>query len=131
MTWAKTLEQLDLSGTGLSSLPEDVGLRLPNLKIAFFSNCNFKVFPKQLAACPQLEMVAFRSNGMAEIPEDAFPPRLRWLILTDNNVATLPASIGRCSRLQKCMLAGIGYKRCPRRWHCARSSACFDSVPFF
>ncbi|KAK3317006.1 hypothetical protein B0H66DRAFT_310059 [Apodospora peruviana] len=101
-----SLEQLDLSGTGLSSLPAELGSALPNLKIAFFSSCNFTIFPKELASCPRLEMVAFRSNGMKEIPEDALPPRLRWLILTDNRIAALPCSIGRCARLEKCMLAG-------------------------
>ncbi|CAN8106061.1 unnamed protein product [Discula destructiva] len=101
-----TLEQLDLSGTNLSSLPAKIGHSLPNLKIAFFSQCAFTSFPKELASCPQLEMVAFRGNGMATIPEDALPPRLRWLILTDNKLTALPRSIGKCARLQKCMLAG-------------------------
>lgn len=109
----ETLEQLDLSGTGLSSLPQDFGPRLPNLKIAFFSQCNFITFPKELAACPQLEMVAFRGNGMKTVPEDALPPRLRWLILTDNRLSSLPDSIGRCERLQKCMLAGNRLKTLP------------------
>lgn len=102
----ETLEQLDLSGTGLASLPPSFGQRLPNLKIAFFSQCAFTAFPEQLASCPQLEMVAFRGNGITSLPEDALPPRLRWLILTDNNLTTLPKSIGKCERLQKCMLAG-------------------------
>ncbi|XXH03272.1 hypothetical protein Hte_009670 [Hypoxylon texense] len=102
---AGSLEHLDLSGTGLSTLPEDFS-RLGKLKIAFFSNCNFSVFPRQLAACPELEMVAFRDNQMTEIPEDSLPPRLRWLILTNNRIGSLPRSIGRCWRLQKCMLAG-------------------------
>ncbi|KAI1770626.1 outer arm dynein light chain 1 [Hypoxylon cercidicola] len=102
---ASSLEHLDLSGTGLSTLPEDFG-RLEKLKIAFFSNCNFSVFPGQLAACPELEMVAFRGNQMVEVPEDSLPPRLRWLILTNNRIGSLPRSVGKCSRLQKCMLAG-------------------------
>ncbi|ROV93958.1 hypothetical protein VSDG_06219 [Cytospora chrysosperma] len=102
----ETLEQLDLSGTGLSSLPSNIGQSLPNLKIAFFSQCAFTTFPGELASCPQLEMVAFRGNGMMSIPEDALPPRLRWLILTDNRLTALPGSIGKCERLQKCMLAG-------------------------
>lgn len=101
-----TLEQLDLSGTGLMCLPPNFGQSLPKLKIAFFSQCAFKTFPRELASCPQLEMVAFRGNGMESIPEDALPPRLRWLILTDNKLSFLPSSIGQCERLQKCMLAG-------------------------
>ncbi|CAK7217731.1 hypothetical protein SCUCBS95973_003244 [Sporothrix curviconia] len=115
---ATTLEILDLSGTGLSALPADLGARLPRLRIAFFSNCNFTTFPSTaLAGCPRLEMVAFRKNGMEAFEgaserasqDDSvaiFPPQLRWLILTDNRLAHIPASIGRCARLEKCMLAG-------------------------
>ncbi|KAL0930226.1 serine threonine protein kinase [Colletotrichum truncatum] len=109
---ADTLEHLDLSGTGLSSLPDDIS-QLHKLKILFLSDCNFNTFPRQLAACAQLEMVAFRSNCMATIPEDALPLKLRWLILTNNCIDTLPKSIGRCSRLQKCMLAGNRLTRLP------------------
>ncbi|EFX03015.1 serine/threonine-protein kinase [Grosmannia clavigera kw1407] len=116
-----TLEHLDLSGTGLASLPADFGARLPRLRIAFFSSCAFESFPAAaLAGCGQLEMVAFRSNGMASLPAEAFEEedgaggsrptplakRLRWLILTDNRLATLPASISRCGCLEKCMLSG-------------------------
>ncbi|KAK3987259.1 leucine-rich repeat-containing protein 28 [Cladorrhinum sp. PSN332] len=100
------LTQLDLSGTGLSSLPANIGTALPSLKIIFLSNCNFTTFPAELSSCPKLEMVAFRSNRMTSIPENSLPPALRWLILTDNLVPSLPESIGSCSRLQKCMLAG-------------------------
>lgn len=111
-----TLELLDLSGTGLSALPDDFGTRLPHLRIAFFSGCRFARFPAAaLAGCAQLEMVAFRSNGMETLGEPfvssdgASTPlagTLRWLILTDNRLAAVPASIGRCVRLEKCMLAG-------------------------
>ncbi|KAH9883532.1 outer arm dynein light chain 1 [Xylariomycetidae sp. FL2044] len=103
---ADTLEHLDLSGTGLSALPDDFGRRLTKLKRAFFSDCRFAVFPPVLASCPSLEMVAFRNNGMTDVPEDSLPPRLRWLILTNNQIASLPRGLGRCTHLQKCMLAG-------------------------
>lgn len=103
---SRSLEILDLSGNPLlSELPADFG-RLHNLKIAFFSDCGFTVFPKQLAECRSLEMVAFKGNGMTTIAENSFPPNLRWLILTNNLIDALPRSIGLCHRLQKCMLAG-------------------------
>jgi hypothetical protein len=100
-----TLEILDLSGNTLSSLPKDIS-RLHKLKIAFFSDCNFTIFPKELAQCRSLEMIAFKGNHMTTIPEGSFPRKLRWLILTNNQISSLPASIGQCHRLQKCMLAG-------------------------
>ncbi|KAH8785258.1 hypothetical protein F5883DRAFT_534591 [Diaporthe sp. PMI_573] len=116
-----SLEQLDLSGTGLSSLPADFGRNLPNLRIAFFSQCAFSQLPSALASCPRLEMVAFRGNGMASIPEDSLPPQLRWLILTDNKLLSLPRSIGKCERLQKCMLAGNRLQTLPGEMqHCKK-----------
>ncbi|GAB1319736.1 Protein kinase domain-containing protein [Madurella fahalii] len=131
-----TLEQLDLSGTGLCSVPANFGSALPNLKVAFFSDCKFKVFPKELAACATPETVAFRHNGMDGIPEEAFPPRLRWLILTDNRITSLPASIGRCDRLQKCMLASNRLRelppemaRCTRLGLLRLGANCFETLP--
>ncbi len=43
---------------------------------------------------------------MTAIPEDAFPRKLKWLILTNNEIERLPESIGCYQALQKCMLAG-------------------------
>lgn len=100
-----TLEILDLSGNPLTSLPKDIS-RLHKLKVAFFSDCNFTVYPKELAQCRSLEMIAFKGNHMTTVPEGAFPRKLRWLILTNNEIKELPRSIGHCHRLQKCMLAG-------------------------
>ncbi|KAK6840501.1 hypothetical protein PG995_016255 [Apiospora arundinis] len=102
---AASLVQLDLSGTGLSSLPDDFSC-LTSLKVLFLSSCRFIEFPAVLSRCPALEMVAFRGNGMRNVPEDSLPPRLRWLILTGNEIESLPRSIGKCARLQKCMLSG-------------------------
>ncbi|TLS26663.1 hypothetical protein PpBr36_05453 [Pyricularia pennisetigena] len=106
LSLGQDLVHLDLSGTGISSLPSDIGAQLPNLKILFLSNCNFTNFPSALASCPSLSMVAFRDNSMTSIPENSLPPKLRWLILTNNKITALPKSIGSCGQLEKCMLAG-------------------------
>jgi hypothetical protein len=116
---ADSLEMLDLSSNPFSQLPEDFH-RLRNLKIAFFSDCNFATFPKQLAQCTSLEMVAFRGNAMTTIPEDSFPPKLRWLILTNNLIKSIPASIGQCHRLEKVMLAGNQLTTLPDNMACCK-----------
>jgi len=102
---ADTLEILDLSGNALSALPDDLP-RLNKLRILFCSANQFTVLPAILGACPQLTMIGFKSNRIAEVPASALPEGLRWLILTDNRIAELPATLGRCGQLQKLMLAG-------------------------
>jgi hypothetical protein len=100
-----TLEILDLSKNRLSQLPDSFK-EFKKLKIAFFSENDFEVFPEVLGECPSLTMVGFKSNRIKSIPKNAFPKDLQWLILTDNQLEQLPESIGECHRLQKCALAG-------------------------
>ena len=109
---ADTLEILDLSDNQLSVLPDGMP-QLKKLKIIFFARNNFVTFPSILATCPALSMIGFKSNQLTTIPEDAFPPKLRWLVLTDNKIAKLPKSIGDCSLLQKCALAGNTIEELP------------------
>ena len=105
MDLSDTLEILDLSRNRLSTLPDDFG-KLKKLRILFLSENDFEVFPEVLADCPNLTMIGFKSNKISHIPENAFPLKTQWLILTDNKIKTLPESIGELTQLQKCMLAG-------------------------
>ncbi|RYD22328.1 MAG: protein kinase [Verrucomicrobiaceae bacterium] len=109
---AETLEILNLSGNQLCGLPEDFG-KLHKLRIFFCSDNAFTHLPAALGSCPQLEMIGFKANRIKTIDPAAFPPRLRWLILTDNCIRKLPSTIGRCHRLQKLMLAGNHLARLP------------------
>jgi len=109
---ADTLEILDLSGNHLTHLPPGLE-RLHQLRIAFFSSNDFTEFPAVLARCPQLEMIGFKACQIQTIAEGAIPTNTRWLILTDNQLTKLPASIGHCPRLQKLMLAGNNLTELP------------------
>ncbi len=105
LTLKDTLEILDLSDNHLSELPNRI-IQLKHLKIIFFARNKFTEFPKILSEFPVLSMIGFKSNQLKTVPENAFPPLLRWLILTDNKIEKLPISIGDCPLLQKCALAG-------------------------
>ena len=94
---ADTLEVLNLSGNALSSLPDDLG-RLHKLQVLFCSDNQFTEVPTVLGQCPQLSMVGFKANQIRTLPGQALPPALRWLILTDNQLAELPPEIGRAFR---------------------------------
>jgi hypothetical protein len=100
-----TVEILDLSNNKLRSLPDDFH-RFHRLKIAFFSQNEFTELPAVLGKCASLTMIGFKSNKIETVHEDALQPQTQWLILTDNRLKSLPESIGKCIRLQKCALAG-------------------------
>ncbi len=109
---ADSLELLELSGNRLNKLP-DAFRQLKKLKVVFFNNNVFEDFPRVLAECPELSMISFKSNQIKTIASNALSPAIRWLILTDNHLETLPADIGKLKKLQKLMLAGNRLKTLP------------------
>lgn len=109
---ADTLEILNLSGNMLSRLPDDLP-KLHKLRVIFCSDNRFTDVPEVLGQCPQLEMVGFKANQIRHLPAVALPDKLRWLILTDNQLGELPAQIGHCARLQKLMLSGNQLQHLP------------------
>jgi hypothetical protein len=102
---ADSLEILNLSGNQLSCLPVDLPL-LHKLRVISCSDNLFTELPAVLGSCKSLTMVGFKANQISNVPDDALAPTLRWLILTDNRIHSLPSSIGRCRQMQKLMLAG-------------------------
>lgn len=109
---ADSLEVLNLSGNALSSLPEDLH-RLHRLQVLFASDNQFSELPPCLGRCEQLRIVGFKANQIEHVPAQALPPRLRWLILTDNRLSSLPDELGRRPQLQKLMLAGNRLRSLP------------------
>ncbi|MFJ4142530.1 protein kinase [Pseudomonas sp. NPDC089734] len=102
---ADSLQVLNLSNNALDHLPDDLW-RLKRLQALFVSDNRFTELPECLGQCQQLQIVGFKANRIAHVPAQALPPRLRWLILTDNCVPSLPDELGRRPDLQKLMLAG-------------------------
>ena len=100
---ADSLEVLNLTGNRLSDLPDDLS-RLKKLRVLFCSENDFRHVPPVLAECAGLSMIGFKSNRIEQV--EALPASLRWLILTDNCIDRLPASLGNCLPLQKLMLSG-------------------------
>ena len=99
------IEILDMSGNELSSLPSDFG-RLKKLRILFLSNNKFDHLPDVISNCPDLEMIGFKSNQIRTVTSESLPENLHWLILTDNQITSLPDDFGKLIRLKKLALAG-------------------------
>lgn len=109
---ADSLEVLNLTHNHLASLPDDLG-RLHRLRVLFCSENNFTHVPAAVGQCPSLSMVGFRANEIETVDAAAFPPALRWLILTDNEISELPASLAHCVHLRKLMLSGNRLRSLP------------------
>ncbi len=110
---ADTLQVLDVSGNGLGTLPEGLA-RLTKLHTFFASDNRFTAVPAVLGRLPMLDTLGFKANQIAVVPAPALAPSLRWLILTDNRICELPATLTECARLQKLMLAGNRLTFLPR-----------------
>lgn len=115
-----TLEILDLSNNLLETLPNNL-FKLKKLKIAFFSNNNFKEIPDVFKECHNLYMLGFKTNKLERFAEDILPLSISWLILTDNKLTSLPSSIGKLSKLQKCALAGNQLSTLPESMKACRN----------
>ncbi|WP_310390163.1 leucine-rich repeat-containing protein kinase family protein [Roseateles sp.] len=109
---ADSLEVLNLSGNALSSLPADLP-RLHKLKVLFCADNRFTRVPEVVGACAALSLVGFKSNQLTELPAAALPAKLRWLVLTDNQLTELPVELGRRPHLQKLALAGNRLSQLP------------------
>ena len=109
---ADSLEILNLSDNQLCELPDDLP-RLRKLRVIFASGNRFTCLPSVLGRMPALEQIGFKANQLTTVPADALPPSLRWLILTDNALSELPATIGNCRHLRKCALAGNRLRTLP------------------
>jgi hypothetical protein len=107
-----SLEVLNLTGNALSSLPADLH-RLSRLRVLFCSDNLFTELPACLGQCAMLTMIGFKANRIEQVPGDALPPLLRWLILTDNRLRELPTELGERPHLQKLMLAGNQLEHLP------------------
>lgn len=112
LSLADTLEVLDLSGNALSSLPDELA-QFHRLRIIFCSDNQFTELPEVLGRCPALTMVGFKANRIRTVSAQSLPAKLRWLILTDNEIEALPTEIGERPDLQKVMLAGNRLRALP------------------
>ena len=97
----KSLKKLDLAFNPLKVLPP-----LPaSIEIMFFLCCEFKDVPMAVSQCTKLTMLSFKNNQLQEVRAGLLPISVNWLILSGNQLTTLPSDIGRLTGLRKVMLS--------------------------
>ena len=100
------LELLNLGDNAIADVPAELPLKLAKLRVLFFANNLFESIPEVLSKMTNLYMLSFKSNRLRCISETCLPPSIGWLILTDNQIAALPKSIGQLTHMRKLMLSG-------------------------
>lgn len=120
LSLSDSLEILDLSNNQLTDLPNEL-VQLKKLKILFASENQFSKLPEVLGKCENLEMVGFKSNQIKTVSAQSLPKKLRWFILTNNAIESLPDELGKRPRLQKLALAGNRLTELPSTLECCHN----------
>ncbi len=96
--------ELDLSGLGLSELPEEL-LELRQVVELDLSNNNFVVWPELLSRMDWLEVLRLNKNGLRVITEDFVRlQRLKLLEVKDNLLRRLPFGMQEMNELEILLL---------------------------
>lgn len=97
-----SLKVLDLSNTGLESLPSSLFLNLPRLEVLNLAGNRLWMLPSTIGLLTSLRRLGLKSNCLLTIPDTVGDlQELVELYLTDNQLVRLPASIGRLTSLVK------------------------------
>ncbi len=111
--FSDSIRILDITGCSVSALPEAFS-SLDQLTAVFLWGNDFLEFPSILSACHRLRLISFKHGKLRHIPDDAFPPSLEWLVLTNNpDITHIPDSIGELEYLRKLALTGTGIATLP------------------
>ena len=91
---------LDLSGKGISELPDEIG-QLANLQILDLRNNQLKTVPESLGQLANLQELYLYNNQLKTVPDSLGQlANLQELYLFSNQLKTVPESLGRLANLQ-------------------------------
>lgn len=101
----RELTELDASENQLSFLPDGIE-GLPRLRVLLLGMNRFAAVPQVVRTLPALEVLGMQGNDLASLGEDELPPRLTQLLLSDNHLRAIPASVSRLHSLRRLGLSG-------------------------
>jgi Leucine-rich repeat (LRR) protein len=65
----------------------------------------FEIVPESIGALPALRMLSFKGCALRSLGAVRLPSSIVWLILTDNQLESLPAQLGELVGMRKLMLS--------------------------
>ncbi len=93
--------KLDLSGLGLSVLPESIG-QLANLQQLILHSNQLLELPESLGQLASLQTLSIHSNRLSALPESLGQlASLQQLYMSNNQLSALPDSLSQLTSLQK------------------------------
>lgn len=97
--------KLDLSGLGLTELPESLG-QLTKLEFLNLNNNQLTALPESIGQLTQLDGLYLYNNQLTALPESIGQlTKIEFLNLYNNQLTALPESIGQLTRLQELILS--------------------------
>ena len=97
-------EELNLSGMGLTELPESLG-RLTQLRSLELSGNQLKELPESLGQLTQLQTLNLCNNQLTSLAESLGQlTQLQTLLLNGNQLTSLPESLGQLTQLRELFL---------------------------
>ncbi|XP_030915562.1 leucine-rich repeat-containing protein 28 isoform X2 [Geospiza fortis] len=112
------LEGLYMTSNSLTTLPENLAQKLPNLVQLFLHSNNMVVVPEAIGSLVKLQFLDLSDNALEIVcPEIGRLRSLRYLRLADNRLKYLPAEVGDLRELETLDISTNRLMTLPERLH--------------
>lgn len=122
------LQRLYLKRNSLTTLPENLAQKLPNLVELYLHSNNIVVVPEAIGTLVNLQCLDLSGNALEIVcPEIGRLRALRHLRLADNQLQFLPAEVGDLQELQTLDLSANRLRALPERLHLCLALQCLTA----
>ncbi|XP_055980475.1 leucine-rich repeat-containing protein 28 isoform X1 [Sorex fumeus] len=122
------LQRLYMKRNSLTTLPENLAQKLPNLVELYLHSNNIVVIPEAIGSLVKLQCLDLSDNALEIVcPEIGHLRALRHLRLANNQLRFLPPEVGELKELQTLDLSANRLLALPERLHLCLSLQCLTA----